>query len=183
MKIALKKLTGACALSLILLGNLNALTLISPGVVGLKDDKLANSNVTSERTAAQKLLDMAASSVDGGFDPGTGLYEYMTSDTEYAGTLVGGLQTNLTASGWDWALAKYDGPNAGYVLFYLGGALASTIVPQFPAILWTTNEQQYAISHLTVFNASTSVPDGGLTVMLVGLGLVGAGAARRFSVR
>ena len=68
-------------------------------------------------------------------------------------------------------------PYIGYVLFYLGGALASTIVPQYPDNFWTT-KGQYAISHLTVFNKTSDgeiprVADGGSTVALVGLALAG----------
>ena len=52
--------------------------------------------------------------------------------------------------------------------WHLGGE-ASTI-PQYPYNLWTTNTAQYGISHYTLFNGH-SVPDGGTTAMLLGLGL------------
>ena len=149
------------------------LTLNSPGVVGVWDYLSPEpANVPNELAAAQTLLDMLKSTGTFGVDL------FVTSDTEYSGVLAGGLQTNTAISGYDWGFAKYNGKNAGYVLFYLGGAVASTIIPQYPADLWTTKSDQYAISHLTVFNASVpppppgdTVPDSGSTIALLGLTL------------
>ena len=71
-----------------------------------------------------------------------------------------------------YAFVKYDGPNAGYVLFYLGGALASTIVPVYSNTLWMNpNGSGYAVSGTSYFNKITSVPDGGMTLVFLGLGL------------
>lgn len=158
------------------------LTLNSPGVVGIYDGKLENASVATEIVAAQKLLDMFANMTDGGDSDSDGISLYMTSSTEYSGTLVGGTKSNTSASGWDYGFAKYDGKNAGYVLYYLGGALASNIVSEYPANLWTTKPEQYKISHLTVFNKSTKVPDGGTTAALIGVALIGMSfVARRRS--
>ena len=164
----IRNFAGLLALALLSAAGVSALTLNSPGVVGLHDSKLTNASIATERAAAQTLLDMLKSSTQGSFDASSGYFQYMTSDTEYVGTLVGGEKVNLDASGWEWGFAKYNGRNAGYVLFYLGGAVAYTIIPQFPASLWTNNPQQYALSHLTVFNRTPTVPDGGLTFILLG---------------
>lgn len=180
MKTNLVSLASALLLSsLALLSSANAvpLTMSTPGLVGVYDGKLVNASIATEIVAAQKLLDMTFNTTFGGDADSDGIFLYQTSTTtEYSGTLVGGLKSDLTASGWEYGFAKYDGKNAGYVLFYLGGALASTIVPQYPDNFWTT-KGQYAISHLTVFNKSgddiPGVADGGSTVVLVGLALAG----------
>jgi hypothetical protein len=171
MKTLVSRFLLLAGLSAALVPQLSALTINSPNVVGIHNGTLANANPATELVAAQFLLDMAINSTSGNFQTGA---------NDYSGTLNGGIQTNLGAQGFDWGFAKYDGQNAGYVLFYLGGALASTIIPQFPATLWTTNPEQYAISHLTVFNAGPSVPDGGSTIAMLGAGfMLLAGLARR----
>jgi hypothetical protein len=160
------------------------LTLNSPGVVGiwniLSND---NANDATRLASAQHLLDLSAN---------TGTFptdEWVTSSTEYSAVLTGpgvkhdGLTAFQSISGYDWAFAKYDGPNAGYVLFYLGGAVASTIVPQYPANLWTTKSGKYGVSGVTFYNETpTQVPDSGTTAILLGAGLIFIGLIRRKSV-
>jgi hypothetical protein len=175
MKNKLNKLLAAIALLALAFtttAQADLLSLNSPGVVGVWDSH-DNSSVATEIVAAQTLLTMAANVGTFGTDI------FVTSSWDASGTLTGGLQTDTSISGYDWGFAKYDGKNAGYVLFWLGGANASTIIPQYPANLWTTNPEQYAISHLTVFNQSSSVPDGGMTAVLLGLGLVAVSFAAR----
>lgn len=175
MKLPFRKTTGLLALSLLLITKLSALSLSDSNVVGIVNGQPGNSNVSTERGYAQHLLDMGAGLMDGYYH--TGINEFDGAPTN---VLVGGLQTDTSVSGYDWGLAKYDGDNGGYVLFWLGGALASTIVPQYPADIWTTNPTQYAISHLTVFNPSTTnVPDSGATVILMALGLLALGLGAR----
>lgn len=155
------------------------LTLNSPGVVGTLDGKLANNSVDNQIVAAQHLLDMGANTVDP-LNAALGLY-YRTSSTEYSGVLTGGtpIVGDVTAeSGWEFAFVKYDGKQAGYVLFYLGGAAANTLIPNFPADLWTTETDQFQISGVTYFN-QVSVPEGGSTAILLGLGFLGIGLLRR----
>jgi hypothetical protein len=105
---------------------------------------------------------------------------YTTSSTDYNGVVSGGLKdetgnTSVTA-GYDWVLAKYDGPNGGDVLWFLGGA--ATTLPSDSATIWTNGEGQgYGISHFTVFNPT--VPDGGSTLALLGMAFTGLGLLRR----
>jgi hypothetical protein len=175
MKNKLGKLLAAIALlAIAFTTNVQAdpLSLNSPGVVGVWDFR-APANVATEIVAAQTLLNMAANVGTFGTDA------FVTTSLDVSGTLTGGLQTDTSVSGYDWGFAKYDGQNAGYVLFWLGGATASTVIPQYPANLWTTKPEQYAISHLTVFNQSSSVPEGGMTAVLLGLGLVAMSFAAR----
>jgi hypothetical protein len=118
---------------------------------------------------------------------------FTTSSTDYNGTvsLTGLLSGTSFAvpSGYQFLFAKYDGPNAGSVVFALNGA--SITLPQFPDPLWSTNNQ-YALSGWTAFNPTTppppppppppTVPDGGSTLILLGLGLATCAFFRRLVV-
>ena len=171
------------------------LTYSSPGVVGTIDGVIAG-GVGAELAKAQALLDMAtntstndlgASSCDGADDnfPDSGCRKTNTA-LDYSGTLTNLLGddakieepqgSQLTVTGFEYVLAKYDGANAGYVLFYLP-AFGDTI-PINPDDFWTETAQ-YDISHLTRFNGATTVPDGGATLGLLGLGLMGLSYVRR----
>ncbi len=193
MKVSLNKFV----MSLIAVGALlgvsaqaTPLTLNSSGVVGIWNVlSTDNANDATRLASAQNLLDLSANTGTWLGGDGKTSSEWITSSTEYSGVLTGpgvkydGLTAFQNISGYDWAFAKYDGKNAGYVLFYLGGAVASTIVPQYPANLWTTKEGQYGVSGVTFYNVTTTeVPDGGMTAILLGLGLVALGLFRRKAV-
>jgi hypothetical protein len=103
-------------------------------------------------------------------DPGSGSVSGPIKD-ETGNTVV--------PAGYEYVLAKYDGPNGGDVLWYLGGA--GITLPSTSEPLWANPAGHgYGISHFTVFN---SVPDGGATVMLLGAALAGLGTVRRFSIK
>jgi len=190
MKNTFFKLASAATFTAALsLSSAFGLTLTSANVVGIYDGKLTNAGIETEIVAAQKLLDMAKNTTSGPFDSTTQLYLYQTSATEYAATLTltHAFQSDTTAvANYDWGFAKYNGQQAGYVLFYLGGANASTIIPNYPAPIWTTNTSKYALSHVTLFNKSVptdvpvpQVPDSGATVALLGAALAGLAFFRR----
>jgi hypothetical protein len=187
MKATAKKLLTVLIVSSALFGanaHATSLTLNSPGVVGIWNILSPNPADNATRLAsAQYLLDLSANT--GSFP----INEWVTSSTEYSGTLTSegvkhdGLTAFQSISGYDWAFAKYDGPNAGYVLFYLGGAVASSIVPQYPANLWTNNPEKYGVSGVTFYNlrTNTEVPDAGASAILLGLGLITLALFRRKS--
>jgi hypothetical protein len=110
-------------------------------------------------------------------------YTYQTSSTDYNGT-VSALDASKDASGnlvvptgWEFVTAKYDGPNGGGVVYYLGGA--SITLQATSAGLWVnTAGQGYGLSHFTVFNR-VSVPEGGSLVVLVGLTFTALALAHR----
>ena len=169
-----------------------ALTLNDAGVVGaFSGETVENSATTTELIAAQHLLDMAINSSDpNGCNLAGTTTCYRTGSNDYSGTLTGGTQvqntTNLTTAinaGATYVLAKYDGPNAGYVLFNIADWIAANNpddIPQTSSTIWTnTQEQGYGLSHYTYFGSSTSVPDGGSTAALLGSVLVGLGMLRR----
>jgi hypothetical protein len=192
MKSSFFKLASVATLTAVLsLSNAFGLTISSPNVVGIYDGKMTDASIATEILAAQKLLDMAKDTTFGSFNASSNLYLYQTSNTEYAATLTStnAVQSATTAvSDFDWGFAKYNGPNAGYVLFYLGGADASTIIPNYPAPIWTTNPSKYALSHVTLFNKTVptdipvpQVPESGATVALLGAVLAGLACLRRRS--
>lgn len=135
------------------------LTINSDNVVGAKDIKTPGdtSDIPHERDVANTLLAMVAGVGQPAppFEDG----EYVTSTIEYgtggigSATVTGGAQVGgAIDAGWEYALAKYDGPKAGWVLFYLGGD--DTVLPNLPYSLWgNPTDTGFALSHATVFNA------------------------------
>lgn len=156
------------------------MTIVGEYIVGVINNTGPLNDPASEMIAAQKLLDMDNGQIDG-------LYQTNTDD-DYNDILVGipfkleadNANFTLTISGYDYVMAKYDGKNAGYVLFSTGGGQTITI-PEFPTSFWTTDPAQWGISHWTAFNADpgNQVPEPA-TMLLFGTGLAGlAGFARR----
>jgi hypothetical protein len=104
-------------------------------------------------------------------DPLGGLYP----DAVFAVDL--GATTNVDlGSGYLYLAAKYDGPNYGAEIWYVGGLTGPITVP--------ATGGGYGLSFVYLYNPGStpppSVPDSGSTVMLLGTVLSGLGAARRF---
>ena len=173
--------------------NASALTINDLGVVGAHHGKLDNSNPTSEMALAQFLLNMLVSTTDSN-GPAAGVSPcditddvgcHATSNVEFAANLAAPLQGasgDFTVdAGHAFALAKYGGgDNGGYVLFFLGGAAIS--LPTASNTLWgRAGTDQYGFSHYTTFAATTTfqVPDGGATLILLGVALGGLALVRR----
>ncbi|CEF48985.1 unnamed protein product [uncultured bacterium] len=114
-------------------------------------------------------------------------HSYTTYNNDYNGTVSGGVQDSsgnlVVPAGFDFVLGKYDGPNGADVVWYLGGQSAN--IPADSAPLFVNGQNHgYGLSHFTVFNADVvinphTVPDGGATVALLGLGMTGLAVARR----
>jgi hypothetical protein len=93
---------------------------------------------------------------------------------------------STTISGYEYVLAKYDGPNAGAILFYLNGATftlpsdsSGMVTPAPGGTTWlNTQGNGYNISGWRAFN-EVGVPDGGTTVALLGSVLCAVGLLRR----
>ena len=80
---------------------------------------------------------------------------------------------------YSYLFAKYDGPNAGSEVWYVGNLSGIITIPAFGL----TPGQHYGLSGWTLFGPGTpppGVPDGGTTVMLLGAALGALGMARRF---
>jgi len=97
----------------------------------------------------------ALNGTDTSIDLGTGLYSYL--------------------------FAKYDGPNAGSEVWFVGNLSGIITIPA--AAFPKNGGNPYGLSGWTLFGPGTpppGVPDGGTTVMLLGAALGALGMARRF---
>jgi hypothetical protein len=68
--------------------------------------------------------------------------------------------------------AKYDGPNYGSEVWYVGDLSGIITIP--------ATAGGYGLSGWTLFGSAGSVPDGGTTAMLLGMAFGALGMARRF---
>jgi len=84
-----------------------------------------------------------------------------------------GTSINLGAGGvYFYLFAKYDGPNYGSEVWYVGNLSGIITIP--------ATAGGYGLSGWTLFGTAGTVPDGGTTVMLLGAALGALGIARRF---
>ena len=91
------------------------------------------------------------------------------------GGLVDGTSTtiNLGSGLYTYLFAKYDGPNYGSEVWYVGDLSGMITIP--------ATAGGYGLSGWTLFGPGVpGVPDGGITAMLLGTALGALGLARRF---
>jgi hypothetical protein len=80
---------------------------------------------------------------------------------------------NLGAQGtFTYLFAKYDGPNYGSEVWYVGDLSGKITIP--------ATAGGYGLSGWTLFGTGAGVPDGGTTAMLLGAALGVLGIARRY---
>jgi hypothetical protein len=89
----------------------------------------------------------------------------------------GGVTSGNLGSGWTYLFGKYNGPNSGAAVWYVYG-LTGDFTMQATAPGNDNPTQSYGLSHYTLYNP-TSVPDGGMTLMLLGGALIGLEGLRR----
>jgi hypothetical protein len=80
---------------------------------------------------------------------------------------------------YSYLFAKYDGPNGGVEVWFVGNLSGNVTIPGFG--FGPPGSDQYGLSGWTLFGPGTppGVPDGGTTVMLLGAALGALGTARR----
>ena len=92
------------------------------------------------------------------------------------GGLVNGTSTTInlgTQGTYTYLFAKYDGPNYGSEVWYVGDLSGKITIP--------ATAGGYGLSGWTLFGAGgQGVPDGGTTAMLLGAALSVLGLARRY---
>jgi hypothetical protein len=113
----------------------------------------------------------------------TGANNYAPADLTFVGKLDGGSPNIRPEHQGDniYIMAKYDGPNAGYILFYLphwnsNPANTDNVIPQYAGNIF---DNRYSLSNYVAFEGPNNVPDGGTTLALLGGALFGLGALRR----
>ena len=157
-------------------------------MVGTVDAGTQSANVDNVRAWANYLLglgeNVAPFNVDADLNGTT--EEYATGINAYAGTLTGGTRVNGATPDietYEWVMGKYNGKNAGYVLFNVDDYLAAyggTKIPEYSDDIWTTNGGNgYQLSNITGFGTRTprinQVPDGGATLLLLGMAIASLG--------
>ena len=79
---------------------------------------------------------------------------------------------NIDVTGYTYLVGKYDGRNAGALVWLVSGMTDPVILPA----KWGPSTKQYGLSHYSLYR---SVPDGGATLVLLGGALMGLAALRR----
>ena len=82
---------------------------------------------------------------------------------------------NLGSGSYSYLFAKYDGPNQGSVIWYVGNLTGTVTIP--------SDWNGYGLSGSTLFTPGGQVPDGGGTVLLLGVALGTLGMVRRLLTR
>jgi hypothetical protein len=177
----------------------NTITINSTGIVGIIEGTIQGTDPANEELLAERLLAMgtnqtlqfASPALNCGSNQGptcdyrTGNNDYLTADLTFINkdesqspNVLPSLQGNV------YILGKYDGQNAGYILFYLPDwnsdpSNTDNVLPVLPATIWGNGQDTgLALSHYSAFSFR-NVPDGGATLALLGGALLGLGALRR----
>lgn len=201
-----KKLLLGVALIAGLLQSASAVNIPSPitystkYLVGTYDASISgvlNGGVSTEVAIAQEILNLSFNTTGQSSQWSSGGDDLVSNSAfDYSAVLdsnVSNANKNDTPgeysgiSGYDYVMGKYDGTNAGYILYFLDGEDNSAI-PQYSFSIWSNvnqSDQSYEISHWTGFNAISTdpipdpVPDSGATVALMGIALAGLGFLKR----
>lgn len=161
------KLAGAIALSGLLSISAHALTVGDGHELGYIEFGIPSGD--ADRTAyVNHLIDMSLGTSD------TALGQTFFRTTNDFGTLADAVfgkngtttSIDLGTGMYDYLFAKYDGPNYGSIVWFVGDLSGIITIP--------ATAGGYGLSGWTLFTGGgTSVPDGGTTALLLGLGLVG----------
>jgi hypothetical protein len=116
-------------------------------------------SVANEETYITNLINVAA-----GGSTTIGAYTYDRTDSTFdcsacpdaSGGIQGGSGTTINlGSGFTYLLGKYDGPNAGDLVWYVAGLTSVTIPGK-----WGPADQEYGLSHWAVFNPTDGPSEG-----------------------
>jgi hypothetical protein len=172
--------TAVCAAMFAFSNNANALTIGDDHEIGFVEFGIPSGD-QDRLNYVNHLIGMALGSED------DALGQHFTRSTNDFGTLptavlaghVNGTSTSidLGAGGlYTYLFAKYDGPNYGSEVWYVGDLSGIITIP--------ATAGGYGLSGWTLFGPGVpGVPDGGTTAMLLGMGFGALGMARRFLKR
>ena len=141
------------------------------------------SNLTDEMNYINILITLAPGQDDTQLPPGTGEI-YNRENSLLVGpfptaTLSGAVKvdtqedegnTGINVTGFTYILAKYDAGNAGSLVWLLDDSVQTVDIP--------LKYNNRGLSHYATFNG-TAVPDGGVTIGLLGFVMLGLGYLRR----
>jgi hypothetical protein len=88
----------------------------------------------------------------------------------------------INVTGFTYLLGKYDGPNVGDHVWYVGGLTDTVTIPDKLGTPLNPSQRALGLSHYTLFKSSSvpnGVPDGSVTLMLLGGALMSLEALRR----
>ena len=88
-------------------------------------------------------------------------------------SIVGGYVEITLGSGFTYLAAKWDGPQGGAMVYDIAGLAAGTVI-DLPQTAFG-----HGMTGWTLIDGTTTVPDGGTTVLLLGAALSGLGLVRR----
>jgi len=109
----------------------------------------------------------------------------LASRTSYSS--AGATVTIDLGTGYEYLFAKYDGPNYGSEVWYVGGLTGTITIPGFAEVVTVGKRghlivNDYGISAVALFTPDP-VPDGGTTVVLLTSSLVALAMLRGFVCR
>jgi hypothetical protein len=163
------------------IGDINELGFVNPGIPASDANLatyvnallgLAPGGSTTVTIGPKSNFITRSSNIFSPLDPA--VYVSRTTFSDYAGPAT--IDINL-GTGFEYLLVKYDGPNFGSEVWYVGGLSGLVTIPAYGS------GSQYGISLAALFTPFTPpppVPDRGTTLMLLASSLVGLGMLRRF---
>jgi hypothetical protein len=179
--------TAVCAAMLAFTHNASALTIGDGQTIGYVYYGIPSGDV-DRQTYVNDLVGFYNSGCASGADCGTAngqLYHMVNGAPTFGVTLptaiwaMNGTGTSVALGvigTYNYLFAKYDGPNQGSVVWYVGNLFGTITIPS----QWNG----YGLSGWTLFGpGGAGAPDGGTTVMLLGAALGALGMARRFLKR
>ena len=95
-----------------------------------------------------------------------------------ADNLVTYVSITLT-QGFTYLIGSYDGPNGGSEVWYIGGLVAGDVIniPRYAEPTGSprnlVQSSRYLMTSYNLLNPTPSVPDGGTTAVLLGMGILG----------
>ena len=163
------------ALTIVTFGSSTTIGFITPGTATSTEDNAAYIN---------SLVDRSNGGATSGFDFGGQVYTLLNAQgaglgyADAAGVIdqgaIGG-DGVVDVTGYEFLIVKYDGAQGESYVFNVTGIVGDLEIPEEDAAGFRYNRY-------VLFNSATTptgVPDGGATVAMIGVGLIGLGALRR----
>ncbi|HUS35061.1 MAG TPA: VPDSG-CTERM sorting domain-containing protein [Verrucomicrobiae bacterium] len=187
MKITSKIKLGALLVAALLASNSQALTIVtfdSATTIGLITPGTSTSTVDNA-AYVNSLVDRSNGGATSGFDLGGQVYTLLHAQAAGLGYADAAGVTDQGAiggdgvvdvTGYEFLIVKYDGAQGESYVFNVAGVAGDFQVPD-------EDGNGFGYNKYILFNGATTpptgVPDGGATVAMIGVGLIGLGAIRR----